>query len=535
MNRNEVLKDIKEHCLIRLPVRFGKTKVAIEKIKEENPETILWVTPSAKLRDIDIPNEFKKWGADKYLSKTRIVTYSSLHKETGAYDKVILDEVQSITEANLVNFLNKELIYGSILAMTGTIPDTKEKRYLLQKLKLKLAVNVEDDDAVDGDIISDFNIVVLYTQLDNADKYLEGGNKVKRFFQTEVSKYKYLNSRIDAFKNDKKNKGKNLPHFLVLDRMHFIHNLKSKNEAAKLLLESLNERTIAFAANTTQANYICENSFHSKTNDEKLNKFINQEIDKISLVNSGGTGFTYKNLHNIIITQCDSNRLGATSQKVGRALLKETDKVATIYVICAKNTVDENWVESFLSDYNEDKIKRYKFSDFMEKQLNKDLSKTERKQFSDNNYLTKVSEFMEMFNQPVLDKPRIPATDRAQLRIDLIQEELNELKVAIESNDLTECLDAFLDLQYVLSGAVHEFGMGDIFKDAFDEVHASNMSKACNNEDEVIATQEFYAKRDGIETVVVERNGKYLVRRKNDNKQLKSVNYKAVDLSKFLK
>jgi predicted HAD superfamily Cof-like phosphohydrolase len=106
--------------------------------------------------------------------------------------------------------------------------------------------------------------------------------------------------------------------------------------------------------------------------------------------------------------------------------------------------------------------------------------------------LTMVSEFHTLFDAPILDTPQMPDEKRAQLRVSLLQEELNELQEAIDNNDLTEVADALADLQYVLSGAVLEFGLADRFADIFAEVQRSNMSKACNTLQEAEATVEHY-------------------------------------------
>ena len=79
--------------------------------------------------------------------------------------------------------------------------------------------------------------------------------------------------------------------------------------------------------------------------------------------------------------------------------------------------------------------------------------------------LNDVAEFHDTFNLPVLDEPTIPSKKRCELRINLLEEELKELKVAIEENDIVEVIDAFCDIQYVLSGAILEFGFGEKFKD----------------------------------------------------------------------
>lgn len=148
--------------------------------------------------------------------------------------------------------------------------------------------------------------------------------------------------------------------------------------------------------------------------------------------------------------------------------------------------------------------------------------------------LTAVAAFHQTFQHPILDKPQIPSEQRCQLRINLLAEELDELRKAVADKDLVEIADALCDLQYVLSGAVLEFGMKDKFSDLFDEVQRSNMSKACKTVAEAEATMQFYKDRDGTESYYKEKDGLYLVFRTEDNKTLKSVNYSPADLSSVL-
>ena len=87
----------------------------------------------------------------------------------------------------------------------------------------------------------------------------------------------------------------------------------------------------------------------------------------------------------------------------------------------------------------------------------------------------KVKKFMETFGQEVKQKSEFPKEDIVKLRISLIEEELNELKDAIENNDIKEVADALTDILYVTYGAGHAFGI-DLDK-CFNEVQNSNMSK----------------------------------------------------------
>ena len=87
----------------------------------------------------------------------------------------------------------------------------------------------------------------------------------------------------------------------------------------------------------------------------------------------------------------------------------------------------------------------------------------------------KVKTFMQTFGQEVKFKPSFSTEKINDLRYSLIQEELDELKQAIENKDLLEVADALTDILYVTYGAGHAFGI-DLNK-CFAEVQRSNMSK----------------------------------------------------------
>jgi predicted HAD superfamily Cof-like phosphohydrolase len=86
-----------------------------------------------------------------------------------------------------------------------------------------------------------------------------------------------------------------------------------------------------------------------------------------------------------------------------------------------------------------------------------------------------VAEFMTAFEQEVKTSVQMPGKQIEDLRVELIREELEELKEAIANSDAVEVADALTDLLYVVYGAGHAFGM-DLDR-CFKEVHASNMSK----------------------------------------------------------
>ena len=117
----------------------------------------------------------------------------------------------------------------------------------------------------------------------------------------------------------------------------------------------------------------------------------------------------------------------------------------------------------------------------------------------------KVGLFMKTFGQEIKNKPSLSSDKIKKLRIDLIKEELDELKEAMDNKDLLEVADALTDILYVTYGAGHAFGI-DLDK-CFEEVQNSNMSK-------------------------LDENGKPIYN--ESGKVMKGPNYFKPDLSKFV-
>ena len=92
---------------------------------------------------------------------------------------------------------------------------------------------------------------------------------------------------------------------------------------------------------------------------------------------------------------------------------------------------------------------------------------------------SKVGIFMKTFGQEVKNKPSFSTDKINKLRLDLIKEELSELKEAIENKNITEVADALTDILYVTYGAGHAFGIN--LDKCFEEVQNSNMSKLGND------------------------------------------------------
>ena len=149
-------------------------------------------------------------------------------------------------------------------------------------------------------------------------------------------------------------------------------------------------------------------------------------------------------------------------------------------------------------------------------------------------FVDEVQEFNDTFGKPNNYEPVIGEKKEWQFVYDFIQEELAEYKEACEKGDIVEILDALCDITYVsLGNGTMLHGLkGKIWK-AYQEVQASNMSKACKTEEEAIETAKSEAARIGEETHYEQVGEYWIVYRTRDRKVLKSINYFRPDLTQF--
>ena len=150
-------------------------------------------------------------------------------------------------------------------------------------------------------------------------------------------------------------------------------------------------------------------------------------------------------------------------------------------------------------------------------------------------FVSEVEEFNRTFNKPNNYEPTIPEKKEWQFVYDFILEELEEYREACERGDIVEVLDALCDIAYVsLGNGTMLHGLKDKIWPAYEEVQASNMSKACKTEEEAIQSVSQRSKEQG-EACHFEKTeeGRYIVYRTRDRKVMKSISYFRPDHTQF--
>ena len=149
-------------------------------------------------------------------------------------------------------------------------------------------------------------------------------------------------------------------------------------------------------------------------------------------------------------------------------------------------------------------------------------------------FVNEVEEFNETFGKPNNYEPTIPEKKEWMFVYDFIQEELAEYKEACEKGDIVEVLDALCDIAYVsLGNGTMLHGLKGHIWEAYQEVQASNMSKACVDEIEAGLTVTQRAKEQGEACHWEKVGNHYVVYRTRDKKVMKSINYFKPNLKQF--
>jgi len=149
-------------------------------------------------------------------------------------------------------------------------------------------------------------------------------------------------------------------------------------------------------------------------------------------------------------------------------------------------------------------------------------------------FIDEVEEFNAVMGKPNNYEPTIPERKEWEFVYNFILEELEEYKEACERGDIIEVLDALCDITYVATGnGTMLHGLKGKIWPAYQEVQASNLSKACGTEDEAKATVIQRSGEQGEECHYEKVGEYYVVYRSRDKKVMKNVNYFRPDLKQF--
>lgn len=346
---NIILKNNFKRIILNIAPRVGKSKIIIDSIKQSTFDNIYISSPLKVIKD-NWKIECKKWGM---ISTPHLICHASLKKlQLNKNDLLIIDEVHTLSENNILTISNFKT--DNIVGITGSL-SKNTKKLLKDGLNLEEKYNYSIDQAIEDKIISDYEINIIKLKLDDVRKIevLRGKNKI---LTTEKENYEYLTNRFNYFKLlSFSNPSYNFVKMKIAsERADFLYKSKTKLEKAKQIIDKIN-RCLIFTTRIDNADFLCNNSYHYKSNNNFINDFYHQKINKLSVVNLADMGLTFPSLKKAVIHQLQSNDETAI-QRVLRMCNLDKGKKAEIYITIYENTVDEEWCYRALRLLNKNKI-----------------------------------------------------------------------------------------------------------------------------------------------------------------------------------
>jgi len=352
-NRTDVQSEAVESLLkskrsgVAVSMGVGKTLIGLKHLDSLSAAKVLVVAPKKSIFQ-SWKDEMVKHSMQHLESSVTFSTYISLNKQDLNYDVVYLDECHNLLPSH-EPWLDK--FQGKIIGLTGTPPkfERSTKGKLVNKF-CPIRYSYFVDDAVSDGILNDYKIVVHMLKLGTAKNIMAGG-KTKKWPTSELESYSYWCDRIERSMNP------NETMMLRIQRMKAMMSYPSKEVYAKKLFDSITDKCILFANTQQQAEKLCKHSYHSENPDSEDNllKFKVGVISKLSAVLQLNEGVNIPELRQGIILHAYGNER-KSSQRIGRLLRLNPNETAIVHILCYEGTVDESWVKSALSVFDQTKI-----------------------------------------------------------------------------------------------------------------------------------------------------------------------------------
>lgn len=379
--QTEALKTLKEnnyHGTICLSTGTGKSKIAIDAIKEGNFKNVLITSPRTNLKE-NWNKELDKWGQGWLLGDTYIVVIENIQtcykwslEQIQQFDYIIADEIHTLITPEYGKLINlAKSLNIPVTGLTATPDNHKPDKDLFYKTYCPIIYEYYDS-AKDG-IVNKRKYIIFEYNLSDAYK-VSVGTKKKSWLVGEKTQYDYLTEQIkkgqvlmsqtgsqdwfvDAsnwFWNKQGNPTQRHAAMIYLNairyRKNFLWNLTSSADiAVKLkneILKTPSNKVLLFSELTTQANKLSPYTIHSH-NDETANKqtlfaFDTGKIRELASCNSLTLGLNIKGANYAIMESFSGSTTGL-QQKSGRLDRLDIDEFATIIFIIPQNTQAGEW------------------------------------------------------------------------------------------------------------------------------------------------------------------------------------------------
>lgn len=341
-------------------VGSGKSVIFINKCKElyeKNNKCKIIYSGARIVYSENLKQELAKFNLEHLMDNIEFCCNKSLHKYYAKRPDFICVDEAHLEVSTWLPKLEKYYHLNSniqLLCLTGTPNFQKEFKERIDKL-VPISYNKKLDDSIEEKLINDYNILVVYHEL---DQKLNIKVKTKQFdFTTSEQKtYNNLYKKYCSVVSNQK-----FPKELQ-NLKFFFKNLNSKLELAKAYIQEFKDKKVlVYAGSIKQANQFKMSAYHSDLSDESrayfYQRFCTQKTGVLINVAGLKEAVSIPNLSHGIIMSPDASKNSLT-QQIGRfcRLIPEKEQ-STIIIFVAKNTIEEKWFKKACEDLDESKIK----------------------------------------------------------------------------------------------------------------------------------------------------------------------------------
>lgn len=338
-------------CGVSISMGVGKTLLGLQHMDHKyklGDRSFLVVAPKKSIFQSWV-NDAMQFDMSHLIPCIKFCTYIGLPKQHTAYSVIYLDEMHSLLFSHKPWLDSYE---GKILGLTGTAPkwDNSEKGQMVSQY-CPVVYEYITDDAVGDGILNDYRIIVHKMSLSPIKNFKKKTRDGRFWMTSEVSDYEYWSDQIAEANNISREQRSRVM------RMRAMMGYPSKEEYARKLFQSIEEKCILFCNTIDQAHKMSAFSYTSKNpkSDANLQKFTLGEIDKLSCVLQLSEGINIQGLKAGIIMHSYGNERKA-SQRIGRLLRLNPDDSATMHILCFQDTIDEKWTKIALEEFDQTKI-----------------------------------------------------------------------------------------------------------------------------------------------------------------------------------
>lgn len=338
-------------CSLEIATGGGKCKIGFMYCEHFYSDLlrVLLVGPKLNIYN-EWENEAKKHGYEYIFNHFEFSTYLSLDKCSFDYDILIMDEIHSITDSCREWLTRYD---GKILGLSGTLPRNKysEKTKLVDEFA-PCVFSYGTDTAIADDILNDYRIVVHPLELSTKKDLWIAKKSGGGWMTSEEANYIYWTSRVIAACSKRESQ------ITRVMRMKALMGFPTKEAFAKTLFSGISDKAILFANETDQVDRMTPFTYHSKNKNsaQYLELFRTNKILKLGAVQMLSEGVNISGLRQAVIMHSFSGDSPKSKQKLGRLLRLNPDETATLHMMYYKDTVDEEWLNSFLTDVDPNKI-----------------------------------------------------------------------------------------------------------------------------------------------------------------------------------